>query len=56
MAFAVSGCNAGAEGSAVPRTTPPSKPIGLALSGYNYTNRYIDQFYVNGRGGQCVCE
>jgi Protein of unknown function (DUF3304) len=28
-----------------------SKSYTLTISGYNYTNRYIDQFYVNGEGG-----
>jgi hypothetical protein len=29
----------------------PSKSYTLTVSGYNYTNRYIDQFYVEGAGG-----
>lgn len=28
-----------------------SRPISLALVGYNYTNRYIDTFSVNSQGG-----
>lgn len=49
--IAMVGCNAGTEGGATPRPAPSPKAIGLGLSGYNYTNRYIDQFYVNGQGG-----
>ena len=55
LAFAllgVAGCNAGAEGGGTtPRSAPPAKPIGLTITSYNYTNRYIDQFFVNGQGG-----
>jgi hypothetical protein len=35
----------------VSKIVPSNEPVGLTLSGYNYTNRYIDQFYVNGIGG-----
>ena len=52
LAFAIAGCNAGAEGgSTTPRFAPPAKPVGLTITSYNYTNRYIDQFFVNGQGG-----
>lgn len=30
---------------------PPPRAVSLALVGYNYTNRYIDSFSVDGRGG-----
>lgn len=30
---------------------PVGKRIELALTGYNYTDRYIDQFEVDGQGG-----
>ena len=30
---------------------PRSKPVSLTLTGYNYTNRYIDTFSVDGVGG-----
>jgi hypothetical protein len=29
----------------------PGEPIGLTINGYNYTDRYIDSFTVNGQGG-----
>lgn len=32
-------------------TVPMGTQIQLTLSGYNYTNRYIDQFDVDGQGG-----
>lgn len=32
-------------------TQPVGTPVSLTLTGYNYTNRYIDQFSVNGNGG-----
>lgn len=51
MATAAVGCDAGAPGGASPGTAPPAKPVGLTIAGYNYTNRYIDQFFVNGHGG-----
>jgi len=28
-----------------------TEPHALGIVGYNYTDRYIDQFYVNGQGG-----
>jgi len=55
MLLSVSACNAQA-----PEAPPAEKPvvkapmgtrIQLGLEGYNYTNRYIDAFDVNGQGG-----
>lgn len=42
--------------AAATEESPPAKPpmgtrINLTLTGYNYTNRYIDQFDVDGQGG-----
>jgi len=51
LATAAAGCDAGAPSEASQRTAPPAKPVGLTIAGYNYTNRYIDQFFVNGQGG-----
>jgi hypothetical protein len=42
------GCNA-AQPDAAKRKD--SKHHALTIYGYNYTNRYIDQFYVDGQGG-----
>jgi len=48
MLVCLCGCNA-----AQPEDSKPngSKHHMLTIYGYNYTNRYIDQFYVNGQGG-----
>ena len=52
MAMAVTGCDAREASPKIPTSEfVPSKPVELTLSGYNYTNRYIDQFSVNGIGG-----
>lgn len=55
MAIAVTGCDA-KEATTTPPTASefaaPREPVGLTIYGYNYTNRYIDQFYVNGNGGE----
>ena len=51
MAMAVSGCDAREAPKPPPSEFVPAKPVELTLSGYNYTNRYIDQFSVNGIGG-----
>lgn len=52
MAMAVTGCDAREASPTTPTSEfVPSKPIELTLSGYNYTNRYIDQFSLNGIGG-----
>lgn len=37
--------------SATASATKSSTLHALTIYGYNYTNRYIDQFYVNGEGG-----
>ncbi len=50
MVMAVTGCDA-REASTANEFAAPREPVGLTLSGYNYTNRYIDQFSVNGNGG-----
>jgi hypothetical protein len=34
-----------------PKKLPAGTPIKLGIVGYNYTNRYIDAFSVNGAGG-----
>ena len=47
LALAVTGCDARDSEFAAPRES-----VGLTIYGYNYTNRYIDQFYVNGNGGE----
>lgn len=36
---------------AAPAKVPMGTRINLTLTGYNYTNRYIDQFDVDGQGG-----
>ena len=54
MAMAVTGCDARETSPKMPATSEfaaPSKPVGLTIYGYNYTNRYIDQFHVNGNAG-----
>ena len=38
-------------GKAATTPAPASEPHTLTILGYNYTNRYIDQFSVNGAGG-----
>jgi len=38
-------------GSAPGAADKASEPHALGIVGYNYTDRYIDQFYVNGQGG-----
>lgn len=43
-------CNAGAESGSSGKPAPV-KPVMLAIHSYNYTDRYIDQFTVNGTGG-----
>lgn len=40
-----------ATGDKKPVKPPVGTRIQLALTGYNYTNRYIDQFDVDGQGG-----
>jgi hypothetical protein len=51
LALAVAGCDAGGHNEAAPQAVPIGKPVGLTITSYNYTNRYIDQFFVNGAGG-----
>lgn len=53
LAMAVTGCDAREAAPKTPASefVAPREPVGLTLSGYNYTNRYIDQFSVNGIGG-----
>lgn len=56
MIVSMSACNAQTPDSAVSATQTPAKvPMGtslqLTLTGYNYTNRYIDSFEVDGVGG-----
>lgn len=54
MATAVTGCDAREASSGKPTASEfaaSREPVGLTIYGYNYTNRYIDQFYVNGNGG-----
>ena len=36
-------------------TACDAKPKMLGITGYNYTNRYIDTFSVDGRGGAMYC-
>ena len=54
IAITVTGCDA-KEATTAPPTgnefVAPREPVGLTIYGYNYTNRYIDQFYVNGNAG-----
>lgn len=40
-----------APADSAPVKAPLGTRINLALTGYNYTNRYIDQFDVDGQGG-----
>ncbi|PWF49292.1 DUF3304 domain-containing protein [Massilia glaciei] len=40
-----------AAGSEMSAAKPMGTQISLTLTGYNYTNRYIDQFSVDGQGG-----
>ena len=53
--LAFSACKAqtsGEGGTGEPRAKAPmGTRVGLTLVGYNYTNRYIDEFSVNGNGG-----
>lgn len=56
LCMALSACDAqlpivAAESAAATVASHSNKPRGLTLSGYNYTDRYIDQFSVNGQGG-----
>jgi len=54
MAIAVTGCDAKEVTTETPAATKiaaPREPVGLTIYGYNYTNRYIDQFYVDGNAG-----
>lgn len=54
MAIAVTGCDAREASSNTPTASEfaaPREPVGLTIYGYNYTNRYIDQFYVDGNAG-----
>jgi hypothetical protein len=51
VVVAVSGCDVGGHSGATPQAVPIGKPVGLTITSYNYTNRYIDQFFVNGAGG-----
>ena len=53
MAMAVTGCDAREAAPKTPASefAAPREPVGLTIYGYNYTNRYIDQFYVNGNAG-----
>ncbi|MBB5189387.1 hypothetical protein HNQ50_000097 [Silvimonas terrae] len=44
---------------ATPADTPPQPKtwFSLGLIAYNYTDRYIDTYSVNGAGGgQCLCQ
>ena len=51
-ALGVAACHAQSGVTASGGTAVPAgKPIMLTITSYNYTNRYIDQFFVNGRGG-----
>lgn len=56
MIVSMSACNAQTQDANAPQNKVVPKPpvgtnIGLTLTGYNYTNRYIDTFEVNGQGG-----
>lgn len=57
LAAVLLGCGPQATRSAAPEPAPKAssaslgKSHTLTVSGYNYTNRYIDQFDVNGAGG-----
>lgn len=54
-AFTLSGCKAQTSTDTGPEVPPAKIPKGtllsLTLTGYNYTNRYIDEFSVDGNGG-----
>jgi hypothetical protein len=39
------------QGAAQTAQPAPGQPIALTIVGYNYTDRYIDSFTVNGQGG-----
>ncbi len=43
--------SAATSASSAPAADPLGKDYALGIMGYNYTNRYIDSFTVNGRGG-----
>jgi hypothetical protein len=48
------GCNAAVEkygGSSIKEKIPDGSIMNLTLHGYNYTNRYIDEYSVDGSGG-----
>lgn len=45
--------NAGA-GAVVQASATAPQSVSLGIVGFNYTGRYIDQFYVNGAGGSNV--
>ncbi|MEC5163993.1 MULTISPECIES: DUF3304 domain-containing protein [unclassified Janthinobacterium] len=49
LIFLLSGCNV-QQADPIPKEKS-HKPVNLTLSGYNYTNRYIDTFSVNEQGG-----
>ncbi len=53
--LALSACNAQSQGNSSADESvakpPRGKVVSLTLAGYNYTNRYIDTFSVNGQGG-----
>ena len=56
MIVSMSACNAQTPDANAPQNKVAPKPpvgtsIGLTLTGYNYTNRYINTFEVNGQGG-----
>lgn len=49
---ALAACQPARSGGKAATTPPPSiESHTLTILGYNYTNRYIDQFSVNGAGG-----
>jgi hypothetical protein len=47
-------CNAHPAGSESKVSVDKGAPVQLEILGYNYTNRPIDQFTVNGQGGARV--
>jgi hypothetical protein len=49
LAFVFSACVPAGESSAQPNAQGNSRALGIV--GYNYTERYIDQFYVDEQGG-----
>ncbi|MES2117682.1 MAG: DUF3304 domain-containing protein [Pseudomonadota bacterium] len=49
---ALSSCKAQSNDEQAPPSKPPmGTKVALTLTGYNYTNRYIDTFSVDGAGG-----